>query len=140
MKKKWPAPAKLNLMLRITGQREDGYHLLQTVFQFIDLCDWLQFTPVMDDRVYLKNPIPGVPESDDLTVRAANLLKQETGYAGGVCSMSFFFHSLRIRENRSMVLAHAVDANANQIARASMSFKNPGSLIAVCVSFSEDSN
>jgi len=85
LEKKWPAPAKLNLMLRITGQREDGYHLLQTVFQFIDLCDWLQFTPVMDDRVYLKNPIPGVPESDDLTVRAANLLKQETGHAGGVC-------------------------------------------------------
>ncbi len=85
MVSKWPAPAKLNLMLRITGQRKDGYHLLQTVFQFVDLCDWLQFSPITDDKVYLKNPIPGVPECDDLTVRAAQLLKQETGYTGGVC-------------------------------------------------------
>lgn len=85
MDKRWPAPAKLNLMLRITGQRADGYHLLQTVFQFIDLCDWLTFAPLVEDRVYLKHPIPGVPERDDLTVRAAHLLKTETGYAGGVC-------------------------------------------------------
>ena len=42
---KWPAPAKLNLMLRIVGRREDGYHLLQTVFQFVDLCDWITFHP-----------------------------------------------------------------------------------------------
>ena len=85
LEKKWPAPAKLNLMLKITGQREDGYHLLQTVFQFIDLCDWLKFTPVADDRVYLQNPIPGVPESEDLTVRAAKLLKRVAGHVGGVC-------------------------------------------------------
>lgn len=82
---KWPAPAKLNLMLRITGRRSDGYHLLQTVFQIIDLCDWLTFHPVVDGKVYLQNPIPGVPEQDDLTVRAANLLKQHTGCEQGVC-------------------------------------------------------
>ncbi|MDD5460583.1 MAG: 4-(cytidine 5'-diphospho)-2-C-methyl-D-erythritol kinase [Methylococcales bacterium] len=81
---KWPAPAKLNLMLRIVGQRPDGYHLLQTVFQFIDLCDWITFNPVDDGRVYLQKPIPGVPEADDLTVRAANLLKAETGCESGV--------------------------------------------------------
>lgn len=85
MKERWPAPAKLNLMLRITGKRADGYHLLQTVFQFVDLCDWLELSPRSDSKVYLKNPIPGVPESQDLTIRAANLLKQETGYLGGVC-------------------------------------------------------
>ncbi|WP_333877170.1 4-(cytidine 5'-diphospho)-2-C-methyl-D-erythritol kinase [Methylobacter sp.] len=81
---KWPAPAKLNLMLRITGQRSDGYHLLQTVFQFIELCDWITFHPVDDGRVSLQEPIPGVPESDDLTVRAAKLLKAETGCEQGV--------------------------------------------------------
>lgn len=81
---RWPAPAKLNLMLRVVGQRNDGYHLLQTVFQFIDLCDWLVFHPISDDEVSLKNPIPGVPEQDDLTYRAAQLLKDETGYKGGV--------------------------------------------------------
>jgi len=81
---KWPAPAKLNLMLRIIGRRADGYHLLQTVFQFIDLCDWITFHPIREDRVSLYRTLPGVAESDDLTVRAARLLKAETGYAGGV--------------------------------------------------------
>lgn len=82
---RWPAPAKLNLMLRITGRRQDGYHLLQTVFQMLDLCDWLTFHPVDDGRVTLRNPISGVPEQDDLTVRAANLLKSHTGCVRGVC-------------------------------------------------------
>jgi len=81
---KWPAPAKLNLMLRITRQREDGYHLLQTVFQLIDLCDWLTFHPVDDGNIFLDNPIPGVPEEQDLTIRAAKLLRQETGCQQGV--------------------------------------------------------
>ena len=81
---KWPAPAKLNLMLRIVGQRADGYHLLQTVFQFIDVYDWIVFHPVDDGRVSLANTIPGVPELDDLTVRAANLLKIEAGCRSGV--------------------------------------------------------
>ncbi|TAN65180.1 MAG: 4-(cytidine 5'-diphospho)-2-C-methyl-D-erythritol kinase [Methylobacter sp.] len=82
---KWPAPAKLNLMLRIVGQRSDGYHLLQTVFQFIDLCDWITFHQVADGRVSLQKPMPGVPEADDLTIRAAKLLKAETGCEQGVC-------------------------------------------------------
>lgn len=82
---KWPAPAKLNLMLRIVGQRADGYHLLQTVFQFIDLCDWLTFYPVDDGRVSLKNTLVGVAEADDLIFRAAQLLKAETGCKSGVC-------------------------------------------------------
>ena len=82
---KWPAPAKLNLMLRITGRRDDGYHLLQTVFQIIDLCDWLTFHQLDEDRVSLVRPIPGVAEAEDLTVRAGMLLKAETGFKGGVC-------------------------------------------------------
>ncbi len=81
----WPAPAKLNLMLRITGQRSDGYHLLQTVFQFIDICDWIIFHPADDGQISLQKPIPGVPEADDLTIRAAKLLKSETGCEQGVC-------------------------------------------------------
>ena len=81
---RWPAPAKLNLMLRIVGQREDGYHLLQTVFQFVDLCDWLVFHPLENGEVRLSKTIPGVAEADDLTVRAAKLLKAETGCDLGV--------------------------------------------------------
>ncbi|GFO71658.1 4-diphosphocytidyl-2-C-methyl-D-erythritol kinase [Bathymodiolus japonicus methanotrophic gill symbiont] len=82
---RWPAPAKLNLMLRVVGRREDGYHLLQTVFQIIDITDGLIFSKTGDGKVRLKQTIPGVKEEDDLTVRAANLLKRETGYQGGVC-------------------------------------------------------
>jgi len=80
----WPAPAKLNLMLRIVGRRTDGYHLLQTVFQFVDWCDQLRFLPVSDGAVSLVNPLPGVAEADDLTVRAARLLQKETGCQQGV--------------------------------------------------------
>lgn len=81
---RWPAPAKLNLMLRIVGQKENGYHLLQTVFQIIDISDGIRFSKTEKDCVRLKNTIPGVREDDDLTVRAAKILKQETGYQGGV--------------------------------------------------------
>ncbi len=82
--KKYPAPAKLNLMLRIIGQREDGYHLLQTVFQFVELCDWLTFLPNDSSDVVLENEISGVENADNLIVRAANLLKREVGFNGGV--------------------------------------------------------
>ena len=81
---KYPAPAKLNLMLHIVGQREDGYHLLQTVFQFVELCDWLTFLPSSANNIVLEDAISGVDYSDNLIVKAANLLKKETGYAGGV--------------------------------------------------------
>ncbi|HLF97121.1 MAG TPA: 4-(cytidine 5'-diphospho)-2-C-methyl-D-erythritol kinase [Methylococcaceae bacterium] len=81
---RWPAPGKLNLTLRIVGRRPDGYHLLQTVFQFIDLCDWLTFRVLVTDEVLLRNPLPGVPAEQDLTVRAARLLQQESGCRRGV--------------------------------------------------------
>lgn len=82
--KQYPAPAKLNLMLRIVGQREDGYHLLQTVFQFVELCDWLTFLPNDTNEVILENSISEVADADNLIVKAALLLKSETGYVGGV--------------------------------------------------------
>ena len=79
-----PAPAKLNLMLRIVGRREDGYHLLQTVFQFIDRCDWITLSPREDGQIHLSNPLPGVPEATDLTVRAAKALQAASGVSQGV--------------------------------------------------------
>ena len=79
----WPAPAKINLMLRIVGRRADGYHLLQTVFQFIDLGDDL-FVDVREDGVIRRcSEIAGVCEDDDLVVRAARLLQRATGTALG---------------------------------------------------------
>jgi 4-diphosphocytidyl-2-C-methyl-D-erythritol kinase len=70
----WPAPGKLNLFLHVVGRRPDGYHLLQTGFQFIDLCDELRFwqrAPGVIERVV---DLPGVPAESDLTLRAARAL------------------------------------------------------------------
>lgn len=82
--KAWPAPAKLNLFLHIVGRRADGYHLLQTVFRFIDHGDKLYFAVREDDAVVLETPLPGVPPEQDLTVRAARLLQQTAGVKRGV--------------------------------------------------------
>ena len=80
----WPAPAKLNLILHITGQREDGYHLLQTVFQFLDFSDMLDFTVRDDGVISRQSNWQGVVEADDLIVRAAKALQQESGCQSGV--------------------------------------------------------
>lgn len=75
----WPAPAKINLFLHIVGRREDGYHLLQTIFQFIDLCDTLHVDLRRDGEIRRSGGLPGLPPEADLTVRAARLLQEYTG-------------------------------------------------------------
>jgi 4-diphosphocytidyl-2-C-methyl-D-erythritol kinase len=80
----WPAPAKLNLCLHIVGRREDGYHLLQTAMQFIDLSDELRFferPPGVIDRI---GGLADVPPDSDLAVRAARLLASRTSASSGV--------------------------------------------------------
>jgi 4-diphosphocytidyl-2-C-methyl-D-erythritol kinase len=79
-----PAPAKLNLFLHITGRLPNGYHSLQTVFQLLDWGDKLHFRLRTDGEVRRKTIVPGVPEQDDLVVRAALLLKAHTGTSLGV--------------------------------------------------------
>lgn len=79
-----PAPAKLNLFLHVVGRRDDGYHRLETLFRFIDFCDTLHFTRRDDGIIRRVNAIEGVPEEEDLTVRAARLLQRESGTALGV--------------------------------------------------------
>jgi 4-diphosphocytidyl-2-C-methyl-D-erythritol kinase len=79
-----PAPAKLNLLLHVTGRRADGYHLLETLFQFIDLADSIDLARRDDGRIELATPIPGVPAETDLTVRAASLLARASGTRFGV--------------------------------------------------------
>ncbi len=81
---RWPAPAKLNLFLHITGRREDGYHELQTLFQFIDLIDWLSFTPNGAGEISRSQGMVGVAAEDDLVVRAARLLQRVTATSAGV--------------------------------------------------------
>ncbi|MGB5305383.1 MAG: 4-(cytidine 5'-diphospho)-2-C-methyl-D-erythritol kinase [Gammaproteobacteria bacterium] len=80
----WPAPAKLNLLLHITGQRADGYHDLQTVFQFLTRGDWLYFDVQPEGDVQRPMGPPGVPAAADLSVRAAQLLRAAAGSAAGV--------------------------------------------------------
>ncbi len=72
----WPAPAKLNLFLYITGRRADGYHNLQTLFQFLDHGDTLEITPDSSGKITLLTPLAGVADDDNLIVRAARMLQQ----------------------------------------------------------------
>jgi 4-diphosphocytidyl-2-C-methyl-D-erythritol kinase len=81
--KTWLSPAKLNLFLHITAQREDGYHELQTAFQFLDYCDELQFEISDDPKIKLATPIAGVSNKDNLIVRAAKLLQQYANVTQG---------------------------------------------------------
>lgn len=70
----WPAPGKLNLCLHVVGRRADGYHLLQSAFQFIDLCDEIRFHDRPAGVIERLTEIPGVDAQTDLTLRAARLL------------------------------------------------------------------
>ena len=81
----WPAPAKLNLCLRIVGRRADGYHLLQSVFRLLEWGDTIHLRPRDDGRIVRHGPsAAGVAEADDLAVRAAHLLKTSAKCAQGV--------------------------------------------------------
>lgn len=80
----YPAPAKLNLFLHVVGRRADGYHLLQSVFRFIDFGDELGFSVRDDGQIHHLNPIPGVAPESDLCVRAARLLQKHCACPLGV--------------------------------------------------------
>ena len=77
-----PAPAKLNLFLHVVGRREDGYHLLQSVFQLIDLCDRLHFDLRADERIVRVTDVAGVPQEQDLIIRAARCLQAAAAARG----------------------------------------------------------
>lgn len=79
---RWPSPAKLNLFLYITGQRADGYHTLQTLFQFLDYGDTLTIEPRADGELRLLTPVAGVPDEENLIIRAARLLMRAAGESG----------------------------------------------------------
>jgi 4-diphosphocytidyl-2-C-methyl-D-erythritol kinase len=79
----WPAPAKLNLFLHVTGRRADGYHELQTLFQLIDLADTIIIAPRADGQIERLGGPAGVAAADDLTVRAAHALKKAVGTPAG---------------------------------------------------------
>ncbi|MDW2645589.1 4-(cytidine 5'-diphospho)-2-C-methyl-D-erythritol kinase [Citrobacter sp. HN-141] len=78
----WPSPAKLNLFLYITGQRADGYHTLQTLFQFLDYGDEMSINVRNDGEIHLLTPVDGVEHEDNLIVRAARLLMKTAAERG----------------------------------------------------------
>ena len=78
-----PAPAKLNLFLRITGRRADGRHNLQTVFQLLDFGDEVEIAARRDGRIVLEDPPPGLDAEDELSVRAARALRARTSARQG---------------------------------------------------------
>jgi len=79
----WPAPAKINLFLHVVGRRPDGYHLLQTAFQFLDYQDELSFDVTSDGTIARAAAVSGIEESADLCLRAARLLQSHSGTARG---------------------------------------------------------
>ena len=81
---RFPAPAKLNLFLHVVGRRPDGYHLLQTVFRFLDYGDEIGLAVREDGVIRRTTALEGVPEDSDLCVRAARLLQQRSGSRFGV--------------------------------------------------------
>jgi 4-diphosphocytidyl-2-C-methyl-D-erythritol kinase len=82
---RFASPAKVNFGLRILGQRSDGYHAIETIFQMLDLCDWLTFRPHGAGNVRLSCNIPALPtDASNLAVRAAKLLQDEMHVRQGV--------------------------------------------------------
>ncbi|MDH3326066.1 MAG: 4-(cytidine 5'-diphospho)-2-C-methyl-D-erythritol kinase [Gammaproteobacteria bacterium] len=79
----WQAPAKLNLFLHITGRRADGYHLLQTVFHFVDISDTLYFDITENSNISLSPSIENVPDDENIIIKAAKLLQRTTGTKKG---------------------------------------------------------
>jgi 4-diphosphocytidyl-2-C-methyl-D-erythritol kinase len=80
----WPAPAKLNRFLHVTGRRDDGYHELQTIFQFLDYGDELAYELNETGEITHRQPLPGIEPENELCLRAARALQQESGTRLGV--------------------------------------------------------
>lgn len=94
MSHRFPAPAKLNLFLHVVGRRADGYHLLQSIFRLIDRADVVHLTLRDDGVIAREGEVPGVPEAQDLSVRAARLLQAHAPPGAGV--------SIRLDKNLPM--------------------------------------
>jgi 4-diphosphocytidyl-2-C-methyl-D-erythritol kinase len=80
----WPAPAKLNLFLHVTGRRPDGYHDLQTLFQLLDWGDEMNFSITPDGKISRRCNLDSIPEDNDICVKAARLLQSVAGVGQGV--------------------------------------------------------
>ena len=114
------APAKLNLFLHVTGRRDDGYHLLQSVFQLIDLADVLHFDRRDDGAIVRVTEVPGVPADDDLIVRAARLLAEAAGADGITAHLREDRRHIRDADIEALAAALTVPLNFECAATAEM--------------------
>lgn len=80
---RWPAPAKINLFLHVLARRDDGYHELQTAFQFLDFCDDIVIDQAVDGEISRPRGLEGLPPEDDLAVKAAVLLREVSSCSAG---------------------------------------------------------
>ncbi len=110
-----PAPAKLNLFLHVIGQRQDGYHLLETVFQLIDFCDYLHFTSRNDQLIKRVKPNKQILEEDDLAIRAAKLLQKEILRRKGV-----LVHGVNIEIEKNIPLGGGLGGGSSDAATTLM--------------------
>jgi 4-diphosphocytidyl-2-C-methyl-D-erythritol kinase len=76
---RFPAPAKINLFLHVVGRRQDGYHLLQTAFRFLEFGDELEIAVRRDGMIRRAADVPGLPAEQDLCLKAARLLQKHSG-------------------------------------------------------------
>jgi len=90
--REWFAPAKINLFLHVTGHRADGYHLLQTVFRFLDIGDYIRCAPRQDGRIVLATPLPGVADEHHLAVRAARALRAAFPESDALAALGVTLH------------------------------------------------
>lgn len=110
----WPAPAKLNLFLHIVGQRDDGYHLLQSVIQFIDLCDELTFTSRSDANITCANSSRSISSQEDLSFKAAVLLQEK------MSAMSLEKQGIDIQINKNIPIGAGLGGGSSDAATTLM--------------------
>lgn len=106
----WPAPAKLNLFLHIVGQRDDGYHLLQSAIQFIDLCDELTFVSRDDTNIVCVNSNHKISSQNDLCFKAALLLQEK------MSAMSLDKQGVDIRINKKIPIGAGLGGGSSNAA------------------------
>lgn len=90
--REWFAPAKINLFLHVIGRRTDGYHLLQTMFRFLDVGDTIRCEPRQDGRIVLATPLSGVADEHHLAVRAAQALRAASPASSAVAALGATLH------------------------------------------------
>jgi 4-diphosphocytidyl-2-C-methyl-D-erythritol kinase len=107
----FPAPAKINLFLHVTGQRPDGYHLLQSVFQLLDIVDYIHLKPTLNGEITRSNEVEGVPADEDLCIKAAKCLQ-----AHALTMHQHFDHGVEIQVTKNIPMGGGLGGGSSDAA------------------------